>query len=145
MTFLKDKGLKFLDLEQQYKGKRLIDLIFYSKRQTLNKHDCLLRVSGLENELHELEIYKDAQGYIQKELLPHLLDKSYWKQDAGNFVYSFYDYFVLGYGDFGRSIMSDEEMFSIMNYTIYYIVSLMHINNDIEYFLSRIHKPFIFF
>lgn len=145
MGFLKEKGMKFLDLEKQYRGRRLVDLIVYSQRKTRDKNGCMATSLQLKNELVELGVFDDAECFIKKEVMPNLLNKTYWKQDAGNFVYSFYDYFFLGYGDLGKLPMEDETIFGIMNYTIYYIVSIKYINSDIDNFLSKIHKPFIFF
>lgn len=126
-----------LDLEKQYKGKTMAEFILHSYKESKNKREAGKRVLGLIEELKLSQITDDCNNFMKEEVFPYIWGKDFWKRDAGLYAYSFYDYFILGYGDFFKSLPTDEEIFTIFNCVTYGLVLMMH---DDEAFYKHVRN-----
>ena len=94
----------------------------------------------LENDLNE----KTLNFYFEK-IDKNLYNKGYWKKEAEDFVYSFFDYFVLGYGDLGKTPLNDSQMIAIMNYILSTLVQKMFQEKGFYKLVNRMNKKYLFF
>lgn len=124
-------------LMSQYKGKSISQFFIYSYENAGNKHTAALRAKGLIDEVQELSLSEDCNRFMKEEIVSRLFDANFWKEDASEYPYLFYDYFVLGYGDRLKSIPNDEAIFSMFNCVTYSVVLLMYDDSNIHRFVKK--------
>ena len=133
------------DLEKQYNGRTIAEFFMYSYSDAGNKNSTASRFISLNNELQSRKLSDDCNQFMKEMIIPNLWNKSFWKKDAGDYVYMYYDYFVLGYGDMFKRIPSDEGMFTILNCITYGIVLMMYDDQKLYKHIKRTSKKFTLF
>lgn len=124
-------------LMSQYKGKSISQFFIYSYNNAGNKQTAALRVTGLIEEVQALNLSEDCNQFMKDEIVDRLFNADFWKEDASEYPYLFYDYFVLGYGDMLKSIPNDEAIFSMFNCVTYGVVLLMYDDPSIYRFAKK--------
>jgi hypothetical protein len=134
-----------LQLEEQYKGRTTAEFIIYSYKDAKNKTEAALRVIGLKENITASGLTDDFNNFMKEEIVHFLWGKDFWKRDAGLYAYSFYDFFILGYGDKFMSPPSEEEIFEIFNCVTYSIVLMMYDDNNLYQHVKKSGKKFRLF
>lgn len=133
------------ELEEQYKGRSTAEFILNSYKDTKDKQEASLRSAGLVGEVIAAGVKVEFFYYMKEEVSPFIWGKDYWLRDAGEYAYSFYDFFVLGYGDMLKPIPTDEKIFSIFNCVTYALVLKMYDDEKFYNHVKKSGRKFIFF
>lgn len=131
------KTPSMLDLMAQYKGKTISDFFIYSFNDAGNKQEATLRAIGLIEELKSLRLQTEFDNFMREEIITRLFDIDFFKEDAKEYPYLFYDYFVLGYGDMMKVPLNDEKIFVIFNSVTYSIVLMMYEDKKLLKFIKN--------
>lgn len=134
-----------LELEKQYKGRTTAEFMLYSYKESKNKQGAAYRALGLIDEIKSFGIEEDFNNFMKEEIIPFIWERDFWLRDAGNYVYRFYDFFVLGFGDTFRLPPDDEQLFSVFNCTTYSLVLMIYDDEQLYHFVKKSGRKFKFF